>query len=177
MREGRYSKGAALISLDAVLTALGLIGLYGASITPSGRLGLTAAAGLFPAAAVVSGGISAGILCYAATGLLALLLVPEKSCAILYLSFFGFYPLCKHWIEKLKKLPLEWLCKLALFNAALAVYWLLFRALLLSQLPAAFESLWVFCLVGNLAFVLYDLGFSKLISFYLTRIHRAIFKG
>jgi hypothetical protein len=176
VKGSRYSKGAALISLDAVLTAFGLIGLYGASVAPSGMLGLTAAAGLLPAAAVVSGGISAGVFCYAATGLLALILVPDKGCAILYLSFFGLYPLFKHWVEKLKKLPLEWLCKLAAFNAVLAVYWLTFKTLLLSQLPAVFENLWAFCFVGNLAFVLYDLGFSKLICLYLARIHRAIFK-
>lgn len=177
MKASRYTKGAALISLDAVLTALGLIGLYGASIAPSGMLGLTAAAGLLPAAAVVSGGISSGFLCYAATGLLALMLVPDKNCATLYLSFFGLYPLCKHLIEKIRKLPVEWLCKLALFNAVLALYWLLLRALLLTQLPAVFGGTWIFWISGNVAFVLYDLGFSKLISFYLARIHKAIFRA
>lgn len=116
---GRFSKGAGRVALTAMLTALSLVFLYGASAAPSGRLGLIAAAGLFPAAAVVSGGRPAGFLCYAATGILALVLIPDKGGVLLYLVFFGIYPLIKHLIEKLKKLPLEWLCKMVLCNVVL----------------------------------------------------------
>ncbi len=176
MDRGRFSGGAGRIALTAMLAALSLLFLYGASVIPSGQLGLVAAAGLFPAAALVSGGVSAAWLCYAATGLLALILVPDKTSAVLYLLFFGLYPILKHFIERLKKLPAEWLCKMALCNAILVLFWMLLRALLLAQLPAAFAQLWIFWLAGNASFVLYDLGFSRLMDFYLVRVHRAIFR-
>ncbi len=170
----RYSTGAGRIALAAMFAALSLIFLYTASVTPSGQLGLLAAAGVFPAAALVSGGAAAGFLCYAAAGLLALILVPEKGGVVLYLVFFGLYPLIKHFIEKLKKLPLEWLCKLVLCNAALTVFWLILRSLLLAELPAFFSNLWVFALAGNASFIFYDIGFSKLMHFYYNRIHKAV---
>jgi len=176
MNTSRFSKGTGRLALSAMFTALSLVLLYGASVIPSGQLGLVAVAGLFPAAAVVSGGSTAGFLCYAATGLLALVLVPDKNTAVLYLLFFGLYPLIKYYIEKIKNLPLEWLCKLVLCNAALALFWMFIRALLLSELPAVFSTLWLFWLAGNASFILYDLGFSKLVGFYFVRIHRAISK-
>lgn len=174
MRTSRYSKGAGRVALTAVFSAFSLMFLYGASITPSGQLGLAAAAGVFPAAALVSGGYGAGFLCYAASGLLALVLVPEKGGVFLFLLFFGIYPLLKHLIEKLKKLPLEWLCKLVLCNAALGLFLLFLRSLLLSELPAAFEIPYFFFPAGNVGFILYDIGFSKLMGFYYNRIHKAV---
>ena len=174
MEGKRYAGGAGRIALGAVFSALGLLLLYAASVTPSGQLGMTAAAGIFPAAALISGEGPAGWLCFAATGILAFFLIPDKGCALLYLIFFGFYPVLKHYIEKLKKLPLEWFFKLVVCNGVLAVFWFLLRAVLLKQLPAVFDSLWLFWIAGNLSFVLYDLGFSRLMSFYLVRIHRAI---
>jgi len=176
MNMSRYSGGAGRIALSAMLTALSLVFLYGASVAPSGQLGLAAAAGVFPAAALVSGGAPAGFLCYTVTGLLGLLLVPNKSGVLLYILFFGLYPLLKHWIEKIKKLPLEWLCKLLLCNAALGLFWNVLRTLLLAGLPAVFGKLWVFWLAGTGAFVLYDVGFSKVMSFYVARVHRVIFR-
>jgi hypothetical protein len=161
MKTNRYPAGAGRIALTAMLAAFSLTFLYGASLTPSGQLGLVAAAGVFPAAALVSGGYAAGFLCYAASALLALVLVPDKGGAVLYLLFFGIYPLVKHLIEKLRIRVLEWMCKLILCNAALGLFLRFLRALLLAELPAFFGISWVFFLAGNAAFVLYDTGFPS----------------
>ena len=53
MGKGRSSAGAGRIALVGVLTALSVIFLYLAALTPTGQLGVVAAAGLMPAAAVV----------------------------------------------------------------------------------------------------------------------------
>lgn len=174
MERRRYAAGTGRIALGAVFSALGLLALYLASVTPSGQLGITAAAGIFPAAALISGGGATGWLCFAATGVLAFFLIPDKGCALLYLSFFGLYPLIKHYIEKLKHFFPQWFFKLASCNSVLMVFWSFLRAVLLKQLPAAFDSLWLFWIAGNVSFILYDLGFSRLMSFYLVRIHRVI---
>lgn len=170
----RYDGGAARVALVGVLTALSMVVLYLAAITPTGQLGVVAIAGLLPAAAVVSANLSAGVFCYAATGILGFLLVPRKEAALLYLIFFGLYPLLKCVIERLRKLPLEWICKLLFLNLALTVCWFFLRAVLLAGLPAYFEQLWVLYLAGNVAFVVYDFGFSKLIAFYAARIDKVI---
>lgn len=177
MRNVGFSSGAGRVALDALFTALALIALFLSAVLPTGRVGLTAAAGLFPAAAVISGGgLPAGFLCYGAIGLLALLLLPSKDSALLFLLFFGIYPLLKHLVERINKPLFEWVCKLLLCNAALVLFWFLFRSVLISQLPAEFEIPWIFYLIGNVVFVFYDLGFSGLISFYVRRIHNAVFR-
>ena len=141
-------------AVAGVLAAGSLAVLWLACMVPSGRIGLTGAAGLFPVAAVLAAGRAAGYLCWAASALLGLFLLPDKGVALLYLIFLGLYPVVKNNIEGLRRLPLEWLCKLACFNAAL---WL-------------GERTWLLYLAGNLIFVLYDVGLSRLIALVMARM-------
>ena len=134
---------------------------------------MVAVAGLAPAAAVVSGGLATGFLCCAAAGLLGLFLVPNKGCAVLYLLFFGLYPMVKSLIERLHKLAPEYALKLVFFNAVLALTLFGFSQFLLPMLPAFLQRVLPVFVVGNLVFLLYDYGFSKLITFYAARIHAA----
>ncbi len=173
----RRSRGAYRVALTAVLAALSLILLYLSVLSPTGRMGLVALAGLIPAAAVVSSGVGAGVLCYAGTGILALILLPDKGNALLYLLFFGVYPIVKYAVERLRRLPLELLLKLAFFNGMLTVFWFGLRAVLLSALPEAGQALWLVYAGGNVVFLLYDFGFSQVISFYSRRIDRVLQKG
>ena len=162
------------MALVGVLAALSLALLLLASFSPSGRMGIAAVAGLVNAAAVISGGLHSGCLCWAVAGILGLILSPDKGNILLYLVFFGLYPMVKSLIEQLHKAPLEWLCKLAFFNAVLTFCWFVLRDVLLAGLPAVFEQLWVLYLGGNIVFLIYDYGFSKLVMFYAARIDKAI---
>jgi hypothetical protein len=161
------------VALGGVLAALSLLLLFLACLMPTGRMGMVAVAGLVPAAGVVSGGLAAGFLCYGATGLLGLLLLPDKGCALLYVVFFGLYPMVKSAIERLRRLPLELLLKLLFFNAVLTVLFLGFSALLLPLLPERLQGTLMIYLAGNAAFLLYDYGFSKLIAYYAARLRGA----
>lgn len=173
MKNQRFSKSASRVALGGVLAALSLLLLYVAALLPTGRIGMVAVAGLVPAAGVISGGLAAGFLCYGAAGLLGLLLLPDKGCALLYVIFFGLYPMIKSVIERLRKLPLELLLKLIFFNIVLAILMFGFSALLLPLLPELLHSTLPIFLAGNAAFLLYDYGFSKLAAYYAARIHRA----
>lgn len=172
----RYEGGAGRVALVGILTALSMIVLYLAALAPTGKLGIVAVAGLMPAAAVVSAKLPAGLFCYAATGILGVILSPDKGNAALYLLFLGLYPLVKCLIERLRKLPLEWACKLAFFNVALTLCWFLLRVTLLEGLPDFLGQVWALYLVGNIVFVAYDLGFSRLIALYAARIDKNIQK-
>ena len=100
--------GASRVALVGVLAALSLIALYLSAVSPTARMGIVAIAGLFPAGAVVSAGLKAGFFCYGAAGLLGLLLVPDKANALLYLLFFGLWPMLKSLLERIPARPLEW---------------------------------------------------------------------
>ena len=107
------------IAWGGIMAAGSLLFLWIASVSPSGRMGLTAVAGLFPMAGVLAAGRAAGYLCWAAAGLLGLLILPDKGVALLYLIFLGVYPVLKSKIESLRKhRGIEWLLKLLAFNLA-----------------------------------------------------------
>lgn len=158
-------------ALGGVFAAGSLAFLFLASAAPSGRLGLTAVAGLFPVAAVLAGGTAAGYLCWAAAGLLALILVPDKGVALLYLLFLGLYPVVKANIESLRHLGLEWGLKLVFFNAVLLLFWLALRRLFLPEAPDWLHTP-VLLAGGNVIFVVYDIGLSRLIGGLSARLHR-----
>ena len=168
--------GASRVALVGVLAALSLIALYLSAVSPTARMGIVAIAGLFPAGAVVSAGLKAGFFCYGAAGLLGLLLVPDKANALLYLLFFGLWPMLKSLLERIPARPLEWLCKLAVFNAVLSLFWFGLPSLFLPFLPETLQAPWMVYAAGNAAFVIYDVGFSKLISFYVARVDRVLRK-
>lgn len=171
----RRKSAAAKVAYPAILSALALILVYLGSVAPSGNWGIVAVAGLLPAAAVISAGLKAGFLCWAATAILAFLLVPDKFCVLLFGALFGLYPMVKSLIEQLRKKPLEYVLKLAFFNAAFTVIYLVMSAAVAASLPQVLSSsVWMLCLAANIAFVLYDYGFSKLIALYIARVQRAI---
>lgn len=171
----RRKSAAAKVAYPAILSALALVLVYVGSVAPSGSWGIVAAAGLLPAAAVISVGLKAGFLCWAATAILAFLLVPDKFCVLLFGALFGLYPMVKSLIEQLRKKPLEYVLKLVFFNAAFTAVYLVMSAAVAASLPQVLgSSVWVLYLAANVVFLLYDYGFSKLIALYIARVQRAI---
>lgn len=149
--------------------------VYIGSIAPTGNWGIVAAAGLLPAAAVISVGIKAGLLCWAGVSILAFLLVPDKFCVLLFGALFGLYPMVKSLAEKPQKRLLEYAVKLVFFNAAFTGLYLTMMGALVASLPAPLgDSLWALYPAANIVFVLYDYGFSKLIAVYISRVQRAV---
>lgn len=166
------------VAVPALLGAISLIVLYGASIFPTGVWGLVALAGLAPCAAVASIGLPAGFLCWGGTSVLALLLLPDKFCALLFTVLFGVYPMVKALAERAKRV-LSWLLKLIFFNAAFTLLFLLMKTLLLASLPGALSGYGIplLYLVVNAVFCIYDFGLTKLICLYITRIDKAVRKS
>ena len=157
-------------ALGGVMAAGSLLFLWLASITPTGRLGLTAVAGLFPMAAVLIAGRAAGYLCWAASGLLGFFLLPDKGAALLYLAFLGLYPIVKSRIESLRRLPVEWVLKLVFFDLALTLFWFFLRGMFLPNPPVWLEdNIFLLYLLGNVVFILYDVGLSRLIAMLRVR--------
>ncbi len=168
---GPRSSKSGRTALGGVLAAGSLAFLWGASLTPSGRLGLTAVAGLFPVAAVLTAGRGAGYLCWAASGLLGLILLPNKEVPILYLVFLGLYPVVKERIESLRRRGVEWCLKLGYFNLALTLVWMILQKIVQIALPNWLGNSGLLLYgAGNLIFVIYDIGLSKLIALMRVRL-------
>lgn len=169
---GRHGARAAF---PALLGALSLAVLYGAALVPSGKAGLAAVAGLGPCAATASIGMAAGFLCWGGVSLLALLLLPDKLCALLFAAFFGLYPMVKALAERLKKVG-EWLVKLAFFDAVFLSL-ALFTDLLAAESGQPMPVSWVLaaiCAAASGIFWIYDVGLTRLICLYLARVDKAV---
>ena len=85
---------------------------------PFADYALPAISGLLTAAVLIELGTKQAIIVYAATSLLAVLLVPSKESAVLYIMLFGYYGVVKSKFEQLKSRTAEWILKFAVFNAA-----------------------------------------------------------
>lgn len=159
------------VALGGVLAAGSLALLYMACMAPSGRMGLTAVAGLFPVAGVLAAGRTVGYLCWAVAGLLGLILLPDKGVPVLYLLFLGLYPVVKSRIESLRNQPVEWGLKLSCFNLALTFLWFLLRGLVMPNPPGWLkDNALLIYMAGNVVFVAYDIGLSKLIALLQARL-------
>jgi len=159
------------LTLSALFSALTLVSLYIASIWPTGQLSLAAFASIFTAAAVIESGINSGCSVFVVSSALGLLILPDKGAPLVYILFFGYYPIAKSLIEKMGSVALQWILKLALFNASLTVIWFFLRWLIFDQSDTTPATVIVY-LAGSAIFALYDYGFSKVIRLYINRVPR-----
>ena len=165
------SKKTRAMTLSALFAAFCTITLYIASVWPTGRFGLVAFSSLFAAAAVIEAGLGSGVSVYIISSALGMLLLPDKAAPLLYLLFFGYYPVVKSLIEKLNGMVLQWVLKLLVFNASFTIIWVLLRTLIF-DFGDNMPSVALFYLAGNVIFILFDYGFTKVIWFYINRISR-----
>lgn len=111
---------------------------------------------------------------------LPVMLLAENEAKLLYLCFFGFYPILKAVYENFKTRILEYICKFATFNAAVVfAYFLLSKLFMAEDLGfgefGKYGAL-VFLLAGNLVFFLYDNCLSRLSVFYVIKLRKHISK-
>ncbi len=164
-----------LLTLCAVLSALGVVILFMGSMIEVLDLSAAIFASLLITVAVIEGGSYWPWLTYAVTTLTAMLLLPAKLAAVVF-ALSGYYPIIKEKLEKLKNRPLVWCIKIVIFNLALTVLLLVLK----SFLPAVDISLIsgigqiinyiIIYVAGNLIFVLYDILLTRIVAFYIFRL-------
>ena len=170
----KRNQAAMSVAFPAILGAFSLVLVYIASVSPAGNWGIVAVAGLFPAAVVISVNMRSGVLCWAGVSILSFILIPGKFCALMYTVLFGLYPIVKAFLERLRKKPVEIILKLIFFNISFTMIYLIMKTAVLGSLPAILSVVWLLYLVGNVVFLIYDFGVTKLISLYITRIDRVV---
>jgi len=159
------------ITVCALMIALSCVSLCFGSILPTGQLGFAALAALFGVAAVVETGLKGGAAVYIGALLLSLLISADKTPSILYGLFFGYYPLLKSFAERRRSRVVEWVVKLAVMNAALTAIVLLFRGLVF-DIQSLTDSLLVVYIAANVVFVIFDLGVTRVVGFYVSNIRK-----
>lgn len=163
------------VAVGGLLSALTLISLFFATVMPTNKLSLYALSSFSAAVIVIEFGITKGWLFYGTTSLLALIIIPDKISVIPFIAFFGIYGVIKFHIERIKSLVIDYIIKLAYFNACLAAAVLAAKELLLgadSQLDKL--PVWIIVIIAEVVFLVYDYVYTLFIQYYNTRLKKML---
>lgn len=164
------------ITFSAIMSALAAVIMLMAYF-PYFTYAVPALAGLCVMVVLIEYGIKWSVLTYFCSAILNFL-VAETESKIIYIAFFGFYPILKCIIEKLRMAVFEWILKLLTFNFCVVVLFLVFSQLGLITFEdrGIFLFSLVLLLLGNVVFVVYDFAISRLAQFYIYKFHPKVEK-
>lgn len=108
--------------------------------------------------------------------ILPIAILAENEAKLLYVCFFGFYPILKAVYELFSSRIAEYICKFITFNGSVVIAYILLSKLFLVD-DIGFEGfgkygLLAFLLAGNVVFFLYDICLTRLSIFYSVRLRR-----
>ena len=169
------------LALSGILAGLGVVLLLLGALLQVLDLSAAAIVSLLVVVAVIELSPIYPILIYAVTGLLGVLLLPDKLTAVVYLLITGYYPIAKLYLERLPQI-LAWVAKLAVFwlslSATLGIgVWLLSLDLSFTGTKLAGWGTWILValyLLGTAVFILFDILLSRFASVYTLRLRRRL---
>ena len=174
-------KSSYKVSLGGVVGALSLVMMLLTSIVPFGTFAFPAFAGMMLISIVIELGYSWAFVVYGIVSTLSLLLLTDKEAALFYVAFLGFYPVIKGLIERLRSISIQYVFKYVVFNICMVSAF--FVSILLMGIPKESFNLfglylpWAFLILGNVAFIVYDLCVTKIVTYYLFKIHPILSKN
>ena len=122
-------------------------------------------------------GVKWSFMAYLAS-ILPVFLFCENEAKLLYIVFFGFYPIIKVLIEKISSRVIEWLVKLAIFNVIIVTtYFVLSNIMGVRIDEISFVggyTIAVLLFLGNIVFVLYDICIERMAALYMVRLHNVV---
>lgn len=161
------------VSLGGIVSALCLVLMFLTAVFPPLNITLPLFAGMLMTVVAIEVSPSWAWVTYATVAILSFFITPDKEAAIFFTIFFGFYPILKDTLEKIKSKILKWLLKFVVFNIAIVIiYQLTVKLLGTVDLIEEFGFMKQFMLPGliimfNGIFILYDITLSMVKTAYL----------
>ncbi len=161
------------VSLGGIVSALCLVLMFLTAVFPPLNITLPLFAGMLMTVVAIEVSPSWAWVTYATVAILSFFITPDKEAAIFFTVFFGFYPILKDTLEKIKSKILKWLLKFVVFNIAIVIiYQLTVKLLGTVDLIEEFGFMKQFMLPGliimfNGIFILYDITLSMVKTAYL----------
>lgn len=168
------------IAISAILAALGVVILYLGALIEVLDLSVALLASFLILFCIVELGSSASVSVYFVTALLSLLLLPNKSPALLYAAIFGYMPITKFLFERVRRW-ISWILKFLLFNMAAVFTGYLGGELLGFSTENRFGLdpilvVVIYLVLANLGFLACDVLYTRLVTVYLKRYRNTIRK-
>lgn len=160
------------VALGGIISAFCLMGMFLTGVFPLLYLVLPMLSGLLLLIVVEEVGAHWAWLTYAAVGLLSLFVTYDKEAALIFIMFFGCYPILTLYLNRIRPKWLRILIKLAFFNICMVVYFhITVYVFGLTELMEAFED-WgkyggaILLAALNPFFLMYDHSLTGLINLY-----------
>ncbi len=138
---------------------------------------IPAMAGLFVMVSVIELNERWGIFTFL-TSAFIVFLIAEPEAKLLYILFFGYYPILKAILEKQSSRVVEYVVKFLAFNGAVVLTYKVFAGIFGVDLSFLGEfgkySVPILMIVSNVVFLLYDKAVSQLAGFYMQRLHNTV---
>lgn len=158
------------MTISAMFSGLGIVIMLLGTLIDTVSLSVAAIASMLVLISVIEMKGAYPYLIFAVTAVMSLLFFPVKDTAVYYTCFFGFYPIIKEKLEKLKT-PIAYILKVLIFNISMTV--IILVSLFLLSVDTEDGGKWMLLLVavlGNVTFILYDFALTRLITIYLKRL-------
>lgn len=166
------------VALGGIVSALSLVLMIISGVAVSLEYAIPMITGALLMVLVVEFGKGFAGIIYVVVSILSLLLLGNKEPAVMYLMFFGYYPILKSVLEqRLKKISC-WIIKYLIFNISMvASYFVVTRIFMIS-----FDDIKEFgkfalpllLLAGNILFFMYDVLLTRLVSIYIYRYKKGV---
>lgn len=171
-------KNTKKITLCGMVASLSIVIML-TSYFPYLTYAIPALAGIFMMVPLIECGVSWSFGTYIASSAI-IFITGETEAKLLYVLFLGYYPILKSLIERIKKQAVEWVLKLICFNAAAVAFY--YVSSMLFAVP--FDDLgdfgkygaFIFLAICNVVFVIYDIGISRVASYYIISLHDKVKK-
>lgn len=160
------------VALGGVATGICIVLMFLTGMIPFSYYALPAMAGLVLIAVKEENGMKTALIVFAAVSLLSLFVVPVKEAALLFVAFFGYYPIVRDSLSHLRPNFLSVIVKFVVFNAAVvAAYWVIIHVFGISEILEDFGdfgkySVLVLLALGNVFFVIYDFAIRNITLAY-----------
>lgn len=110
---------------------------------------------------------------FSAVAILAFLLVPDKEVAMMYIAFFGYYPIIKAVLESRLPVALSWVVKVLLFNLTMVAAYLVLIFVMGIEVDEITEygmiAVPMLLGAGSITFIAYDFALTQIITLYLVK--------
>ncbi len=169
-------KNSKVIAYSGVATALSVVMLFLGSIFWVLGYTMPLVASLVMIILLDSISQKSALLTFISTSIISFILLNDKECVLLYILFFGYYPLIRDKINDIKPKFLSYLLKFITFNAAMV----LTQVLCVYVFGIPFDDMlgkWgivLFVLCLNLVFVVFDKLYTLLLRLYRIKLKKKV---
>lgn len=171
-------------AVGGIIAALSVVLMMLTSVIPTLTYALPAISGVLLVVIVVEINKKWATGVYFVVGILSLLLLADKEAAVMYVMFFGYYPIIKAVFEKKFYKVISWILKFSVFNISMITAFLIVTYVFNIPFDEMEEygtiAAWGLLGIGNVVFVIYDIALTRLVTLYLLKwrkVFKRIFKS